>query len=383
MNKKNITIKKPTLQYIDNFIINYEEDNTINPDKEKQIFFNLEEEQAYDKRYFNAQKLLFKKVLLNNDACCKLLGMKDSKGTRHLTRYSLPDFCYDLLTYISSTELKLMQEDKIQPAHFLYQNIIKKLDIPELDRDFSLTTTMIYAQNDIAPHWNRVSQLTEEQINEVIIEDCYSKGISSFNILSNVFNPHHFIHATETKKLNSTQEISYSLSEKILCAALTNSTVKFNQHKLMLDTLHELGAKENYNKIQYIIDLKNINYSSLIAMNNSELENTLFPIKLSNKYSQNFSLLEIVKLNYVANSLNNCLSGKKSIGFDSKNYTTLLELIAHFKEDQFLNKHMGNFFQAKSENSTSKEQQVKWRYIALQLLPINKHNKHESVKIKI
>lgn len=44
---------------------------------------------------------------------------------------------------------------------------------------------------------------------------------------------------------------------------------------------------------------------------------------------------------------------------------------------------MGNFFQAKSENSTSKEQQVKWRYIALQLLPINKHNKHESVKIKI
>lgn len=264
----------------------------------------------------------YKKILLNEKDCNNLFGIKNQNGSKNLTRYSLPDFYYDLVKHISVIESKLISKGELKLEHYLYQQVQKKAVVPQLQDQLNLYSTLIYAQNNGAIHWNKSRLIKKEKKDEIIFNECVERGITSFNILSKIFSPEDFLNSISYGENGKDNKFSLNLQEHLLLNIIYK---EIKEAQPLIDVFHaleNLGSKIDYNKI-FNLSLfrpKYIDIESLIALKDKTLEDHF----LSDEYMDSFNKPYILK-NYVKS---NCEKDSLKSIFRSKN----LDLITSYKE---------------------------------------------------
>lgn len=262
----------------------------------------------------------YRKILLNQNDCDEYLGTPNKNKPFIHKRYSLQDFYYDFLTHIGPMETKLFKENKLEDNHYLFNSIMGKLKVPALSEQFNGIVSLIYAQGDIHPHWNRVSLLKKETIDEIIFKECLHGGINAFNKLSKVFSPEQFLNAINTENKN------YNLSE---CLILKASTHTLKNAQPLIDTvscLSLLGQKVDYKKIKedILLNYADINYFVLHSLNDPKINSFLLNSKAKKQYNGGtYKLLDSARDTYLVEQWNRCVAGKSVTDLNGNTYTNL------------------------------------------------------------
>lgn len=264
----------------------------------------------------------YKKILLNEKDCNNLFGIKNQNGSQNLTRYSLPDFYYDLAKHISVIEAKLISKGELNLEHYLYQQVQKKAVVPQLQDQLNVYSTLIYAQNNGATHWNKSHLIKKEKKDEIIFNECVERGITSFNILSKIFSPEDFLNSVSYGENDKDNKFSLNLQEHLLLNIIYKEIKEAQPLVDVFHALKNLGSKIDYNKIfnLSVFRPKYMTIESLLALEDKTLENHC----LSNDYIDSFNKPYILK-NYVES---NCAKDSLKSIFRSKD----LDLITSHKE---------------------------------------------------
>lgn len=325
-------------------------------DKKQHTLFKLDqlvENYEKDRDLSISENINFRNVLLKENETNNLLGIAHKSGFRPITRYSLPDFYYDLLKNISHTETKLINEGKLELEHYLYQQIQKKAVNGPLKEQMNEYVTLIYAQNNAAPHWNKSSELAQHTVNDIIFEECLNKGINSFNILTKIFSPEQFLNAEKRNKTQNNKFYTLNLYEALTLHMLAASP---NEIKPFLDLhtiLKELGATIDYKKIKTLklISPYAVRYDALLTINDENINNLTLSANFSNSKAEAYTLKDFVHYYEEKEVLNKLiLKGNYASVKDSKNkliknnsWVEVNHLISEDIKDEFKTQFTKNF----------------------------------------
>lgn len=300
-------------------------------------------------------------MFYDNLACERYIGIKSPTGPSYLKRYALPDFYYDLLVNLGTLEKELIDKNAITAPSNLYHTIEKKVSATALRKEYNYYTSLIYAEQNLAEHWNNSKLLTQEQKSHIIFKELPHNGIESYRLLDRIFSDRDFTNARKTE-LN----VEYNILEYTLVNLLTQNDKVFMQNLGLYCELKKLNFTNDFSRVFKPATVSKIKLEYLQNLGDNGLESLPILFFSPNKSLKELTLLEATKLNHVTESLNNffnCGSGK---GLNHQNYNDLASLLTNFKTDNFLKEHLGTFIQAKAEGSIGKNLKTRWAYIYLQ-----------------
>lgn len=308
---------------------------------------------------------VFINALLNKESCDSFLGMKNTNGKVYFSRYSIYEFCYDLLEHIIPIENQLIAKGLLQPEHYFYQQVKEKFKDSAQLNDFYIFTTLISLQTKGCSHWNHSKLLSQEDIESIVIKECSYGGMKNFKLLSKIFSLDDFKNTHIT--YNNDPNLKLNLREYTVCNLLNcNNPAKQNSFLNLVEFLECCEIPIDYKKVRSIVRTENVNYFSLKLLDNNELNNSIVYTSI-NKKDYTFRFLDYVKNVHILKGLEKITEGKSFKNINDKIYDSFTA----FKEyviSSDIKETLPLFIEDKISSFKDKNKKIQWQHIKMDLI---------------
>ena len=286
----------------------------------------------------------FNKIFTSHTLLDKYLG-----DNGQLRRFSMIEFNYDLFKIIN-IENKLILKNKIPENHELYNRImLKNSKSPDILKEQAAKFFTLAYFEGANPHWNKINDCNQYDINTIIVNEIIKGDSSIYQLFKEKLSKNYLesiLHVYNPEDL-SKSEVCLNLKETLITTIVKSN--KFKLPNLLNNYQHsqELNIPIDYNKIKIHLDnIGTIKYHSLIALQDSNLNNLTFNISLLGKDKENISLLNLSKYIFMSKTIRNFIEDKKIYDLEGKN-TDIKNSIYSFYKDSFLNTLVNDYISYK------------------------------------